>query len=79
MKEIIETLLNNKDHRKLRRKLTKIHKEHQESININMSSSKILNYLVNDILDFSQLRSGIFRKDSFNFNIKDTIEEIVQI
>jgi signal transduction histidine kinase len=44
-----------------------------------MSASKILNFLVNDILDFSQLRFGIFRKDIFNFNIKDSIEEIVHI
>jgi signal transduction histidine kinase len=79
LKEIIDTYLNNKDHRKLRKKLTKLHREHQESINIIMSSSKILNFLVNDILDFSQLRNGIFRKDSFNFNIKDSLEEIVQI
>ena len=42
-----------------------------------MSSSKILNFLVNDILDFSQLKSGKFRKDICNFNIKDAIEEIV--
>lgn len=79
MKEFIETYLNHKDQRKLRKKLNKLHKEQLESININMSASKILNFLVNDILDFSQLRFGIFRKDTFNFNIKDTIEEIVHI
>lgn len=79
MKEFIETLLNKKEHKKLRRKLTKLHNEQMDSININMSSSKILNFLVNDILDFSQLKYGIFRKDVFNFNIKDTIEEIIQI
>lgn len=44
-----------------------------------MSSSKILCFLVNDILDFSQLRSGKFRKDIANFNIKEAVEEIVQI
>jgi signal transduction histidine kinase len=44
-----------------------------------MSSSKFLNFLVNDILDFSQLRSGKFRKDESSFNIKDAIEEILQI
>ena len=44
-----------------------------------MSSSKLLNFLVNDILDFSQLKSGKFRKDTSNFNIKDAVDEIVQI
>ena len=44
-----------------------------------MSSTKLLRFLVNDILDFSQLRAGKFRKDCGNFNIKDSIEEIIMI
>ena len=41
-----------------------------------MSGEKILNFLVNDILDFAQLRNGKFRKNISNFNIKDSINEI---
>mgnify|MGYP006107558917 CR=1 FL=1 len=44
-----------------------------------MSSTKILKFLVNDILDFSQLRAGKFRKDCGNFNIKESIEEVIMI
>lgn len=77
LKEFIETHLNKKEHKKLRKKLNKLHIEQHDSINVNLASSKILNFLVNDILDFSQLRFGIFRKDIGNFSIKDTIEEII--
>ena len=44
-----------------------------------MSSAKILNFLVNDILDFAQMRSGKFRKDCFNFKLNEAIDEIVSI
>ena len=31
------------------------------------------------MLDFAQLRSGKFRKDLFNFDIREAIEEIVNL
>ena len=43
------------------------------------SSSKILSFLVDDILDFSQLKSGKFRKDISMFDLQRTIDEIVMI
>ena len=43
------------------------------------SSSKILCFLVNDILDFSQLKSGMFRKNCQMFNLEDAIQEIIVI
>lgn len=36
-------------------------------------------YLVNDMLDFAQIRSGKFRKDQYNFNIEEAIQEIVNV
>jgi len=44
-----------------------------------MSSTKLLNYLVNDILDFAQIKSGKFRKDCTNFDLKEAIEEILMV
>lgn len=44
-----------------------------------MSSEKILNFLVNDILDFAQLRGGKFRKNKEIFNLNDSINEIISI
>ena len=69
--------MNKPGHKKLKKKLKRLQSEQLESIHIQMSSSKILNFLVNDILDFSQLRSGKFRKDISNFNIQDAVEEII--
>jgi signal transduction histidine kinase len=46
---------------------------------IQNSSTKILTFLVNDMLDFAQLRSGKFRKDLFNFDVREAIAEIVNI
>ena len=77
MKEFLQKFEFSKKSKRMRRKLDALLNQQLDSININMSSSKILNFLVNDILDFSQLKFGHFRKDAFNFSIRETIEEIV--
>lgn len=71
--------MTKKSDKPLKKRLKRLQKEQLESTKMQMSSSKILNFLVNDILDFSQLKSGKFRKDNSNFNIKEAVEEIVQI
>ena len=48
-------------------------------MNISGSSEKILEFLVNDILDFAQFRAGKFRKNFQNFCLKKSIEEVVKI
>ena len=35
--------------------------------------------MVNDILDFGQLKAGKFRKDCINFNLMEATEEIILI
>ena len=64
---------------RIKKKLRSICNQHTESVKIQMSSTKLLKFLVNDILDFSQLRAGKFRKDCGNFNLKESIEEIIMI
>ena len=44
-----------------------------------MSSEKILNFLINDILDFAQIRQNKFRKDTQTFNIKEAVKEIILV
>ena len=39
----------------------------------------MLTFLVNDILDFGQIKAGKFRKCCSNFNIKEATQEIVLI
>ena len=46
-------------------------------MNISGSSETILNFLVNDILDFAQLRAGKFRKNKENFYIDEAVQEII--
>lgn len=64
---------------KMKKKIEKFHKELKESINIQSSSTKILQFLVNDTLDFGLLRAGKFRKNSFNFNIKEAVQEMILV
>ena len=54
---------------KLKNYLNQLQESSVESIMIQSSSTKILNFLVNDMLDFAQLRNGHLRKDINNFNI----------
>ena len=60
-------------------RLKSIHQKYVHSVRIQTSSTKLLTYLVNDILDFGQLKAGKFRKDCLNFNLRESIEEIILI
>ena len=63
----------------IKKELKMFTREYDDSIKVQSSSTKILLYLVNDLLDLGQLRSGKFRKDISNFNIKEAINEIMSI
>ena len=67
------------DPKSIRKQLRKILKEYEESVQIQMSSEKILNFLINDILDFAQIRQNKFRKDTQTFNITDAVNEIKMV
>lgn len=43
------------------------------------SSSKMMQYLAGDLLDFSQMNKGVFSKDECVFNLKNSIKEVVQM
>jgi K+-sensing histidine kinase KdpD len=53
--------------------------ESLECLSVNDSSTKLLNYFVNDILSFAQISGGKFRKDVSTFNIKEAIQEVISI
>ena len=53
--------------------------EYTETVDIQMSSSNILNFLVNDILDFAQVKDGKFRKNLEIFDLKESVEEIIAV
>lgn len=51
----------------------------EKSIKIQTASTKILKFLVNDLLDFARLKSGKFRHEIKRFNIQDSVKEILEI
>lgn len=51
--KIIEEDLDNVPIKKIRKKLNNVYKEYDETLKVQKSSSKLLKYLVNDILDFA--------------------------
>ena len=79
LKEFIDSDISKISTQKMRSILQEVHNEQSESLKIQTSSTKILNFLVNDMLDFAQLRSGKFRRDLSSFNIKEAIQEIVNV
>ena len=62
MKKIIEEDLGKISTKNLKKKLNKVSKEYDETLKVHNSSSKLLTFLVNDILDFAQLRSTSIRQ-----------------
>ena len=43
------------------------------------SSASLMKYLIQDLLDYSQIKNKKFRKNMKNFNLKQTIKEIMSI
>ena len=54
--------------------------EMEDSLKITLSSTKLLDFCVNDMLSLGQLKTpGKFRKNYSTFNVKETIKEIMDI
>ena len=51
----------------------------EESIKLHLSASKILSFLINDMLDYAQLSAGQFRKLIKQFDLVSSIDDIVRI
>jgi len=50
-----------------------------KGLNLQDSSSKMMISLAGDLLDFSQLKNGKFRKNESMFDVKQCIEDVVLI
>ena len=50
-----------------------------EALNINVSSEKLVSFLVEDILDLSQVKSGKFRRVDSTFPVTELFEEVISI
>ena len=51
----------------------------EKSVKVQQNSSDLMTYLVQDLLDFAQLKSGKFRKNISKFNIRDTVDKVITI
>ena len=51
----------------------------KESCNIQMSSERMLCFLVNDMLDFAQMKAGKFRKAYESFKLKKSVSDVLMI
>jgi hypothetical protein len=63
----------------LTRDMNKVIKEMKESCEVQLASTKLLNFYVGDMLSLAQIDSQKFRKDCSMFNIKKSIEEVMKI
>lgn len=50
-----------------------------QSYKIQDSSSNLMSFLVDDLLDFAQINNGKFRKVAKEFDLKEAVEEVIQI
>lgn len=64
---------------KLYKDCSEIQRNIQKHAKIQQSSTKLVNFYVADLLCLSQIDQGKFRKNIEQFNIKDAIEEIIQV
>lgn len=53
--------------------------EQLESISVLSSSSNLLNFYVNDIIDLAMINNGKFRKNCANFSVRDAVEEVMAV
>ena len=51
----------------------------EEGLVIQENSSDLMQYLIQDLLDFAQLRAGKFRKNRVTFNIVEAVEKVMSI
>ena len=51
----------------------------KEGNKVQESSTNLMKHLIQDLLDYAQIRAGKFRKNLKNFNIKSAVNEIVQM
>jgi signal transduction histidine kinase len=59
--------------------LEKLMDQLDEGLSIQESSTSIMGIMIQDLLDFSQIKSGKFRKIITSFNIRDTIVKVMDM
>ena len=71
--------MNGKNLSRSKKLLEKNLVKQEQSTSLQASATKILNYLINDMLDYAQLSAGQFRKFQKRFNLIKSINDIIRI
>eukprot|EP00356_Strombidium_inclinatum_P011678 CAMPEP_0170485268 /NCGR_PEP_ID=MMETSP0208-20121228/4574_1 /TAXON_ID=197538 /ORGANISM="Strombidium inclinatum, Strain S3" /LENGTH=162 /DNA_ID=CAMNT_0010758865 /DNA_START=268 /DNA_END=756 /DNA_ORIENTATION=+ len=81
LRELIEIVTHKRDLRvaDVSENLKQVVRMMKVSTKIQESSANIMNFLVDDLLDFSQLNAGKFRQVLSTFNLKEAIDEVLAI
>lgn len=80
MYETIKKMLNEANiSEELKREIDKIFEKLYYGLKIQESSSNMMSCMVQDLLDYAQIRSGKFRKTIKLFNIRETVEKVMCI
>ena len=63
----------------LRKEIDEIKQEFQESIDILLTSTSLLNFVVHDMLAYAQINGGKFRQVITKFDIRQAVQEVMSI
>ena len=77
--EELEKILSLQGDPAVKEKTTLIMEQLKKGKKVQESSCKIMMYLVQDFLDYAQIKAGKFRKNVTTFNICEAVEEIMSI
>ena len=50
-----------------------------EGLDVQESSASLMKFLVQDLLDYAQIKAGKFRKNIVMFNIREAVEKVMSI
>ena len=64
---------------RFKERLGRIRRKIGEALMINISSEKLITFLVEDFLDLAQVRSGKFRRVDKTFMLCEPIDEVISI
>lgn len=78
LKETIN-FVNQESNLKIKESLSRINNRQTNSTNIQFTAVKLLNFIINDMLDYAQLNAGKFRKQLVRFDLVESISEVLDI
>ena len=59
--------------------IEKILEKLNEGVNVQESSTTLMKFLIQDLLDYAQIKSGKFRQNIVDFNIREAVEKVMCI